>query len=148
MFYVTNHSIISKTCVSHTRMPADRYTCGYAQDWSPCTPVWLPGLFDYQSTDGKPRAGRGGNSSPKKQKHAGVTLAGRGPLGSLQSLWSSFGSGHVVTRDMDRDSSPRHHVHGVIDELRPTSPPCSPQFLPPLSRCGGGILHTALFFFN
>lgn len=82
---------------------------------------------------------------------AGVALAGRGHLDAF-SLYGapSFGSGHSVTRDTDRDNSLRHHIHVVIDELRPTALPLPPLHTVPASieQVWGGILHTALFFFN
>lgn len=80
----------------------------------------------------------------------GQALAGRGPLDAF-SLYGtpSFGSGHSVTRDMDGDNSLRCHVHAVIDELRPTAHPQLPTVPASIEQVwGGGILHTALFFFN
>lgn len=48
------------------------------------------------------------------------------PLG-MAMMWQEIGAGA---------DSPRRHLHPVIDELRPAAP-CSPQFLPPLSRWRG-----------
>lgn len=107
----------------------------------------LPSLSLQQSTDGKPG---GGVSSPEG---AQVTLEDRWDPFSVQG--ASLEVSTFVTGDMGGDKSLRHRLHAVIDELGLAAPspspppPCRPSPVPAsMEQVWGGILHTALFFFN
>ena len=136
------HPIMGHLFMPHTHvtcMPTCADTYRYKCELPPgaAVPVEPPGLSPCfsSSAEGKPGVSLPLGvypSHPSDQTPSWPPLHDLGIDKMWQEMWGWAGS-------------PRHHLHPVIDELRPTAP-CSPQFPPPLSRWGGFPLLTALVF--